>query len=89
MKTITIEITDEQWAILRSCLVDPAAWMKNIVADKLRRVVDRVYEETTEKIAKKRTLEEKVLELSIQYNIRARESDEDPQILKHEKKLEQ
>jgi len=47
-----------------------------------------VYEETTEKIAKKRTLEEKVQELSTQYDIKERMSDEEPQILRYEKKME-
>lgn len=87
MQTVTIEFTDEQWTILKTCLLNPEEWIKNIANEKLRKVVDRVYEETTEKIAKKRTVDEKIMELTTQYVIRTRTEKDKASILKHEPKI--
>jgi hypothetical protein len=87
MQTVTIEFTDEQWTILKSCLLDPEEWIRNVANEKLRKVIDRVYEETTEKIAKKRTIDEKITELTTQYVIRARTEEDKAAILKHEPKI--
>lgn len=73
------------WAILKTHLMDPEAWLKNVLAEKIRACTDRVYEETTEKIAGKRTLEEKHAELS-GYELTARTENDKAAVLRHELK---
>jgi len=68
---IILTISDIELAILKTHLLDPEKWVKNVMNEKIRKCMDRVYEGTTEKIAKKRTKEEKLIELD-KYDIAPR-----------------
>jgi hypothetical protein len=42
MKTITIEITDLQWASLADIVIDPAMWARGAVMGKVDRCVENI-----------------------------------------------
>jgi len=80
---INLNISDTKWAILKTQILDPEALIRNYLSEKIRKCTNRVYEETTEKVAKKKTESEKITELGL-YELVPRSVEDNVPNLKHE-----
>lgn len=69
---ITIELTDDEYKILKTNLTDPESWIAHVVKEKGRKCLNRVYEATTGKIARKVKTADKIKELVDHYDIKPR-----------------
>ena len=82
---ITIEITDTEYAVLKTHLIDPEQWAADMLKSKVKNCTDRVFEEITGKIARKVKHADKLEELGkMQLGERAKD-DMKPVFLKKEK----
>lgn len=79
---IKITLTDTEYAILRTHLTDPEAWAKRVIAEKLRKCTNRVYEATTGKVAQRQKMPDKLKELE-KFNIKPRQVGDKKSVLKH------
>jgi hypothetical protein len=82
MPILTFTLTDTEFAILKTHLLDPEAWIKNVLDEKLRNCTDRIFESTTGLISSDKALSDKITELD-KYKLELRTESDMAPILKH------
>lgn len=82
---ITIDISDIEYAILKTHLVSPEEWIENALRDKIRKCANRVFEANTGRIAAKVVMKDKLTELD-KLDLKPRTDKDGRPKLKHKEK---
>lgn len=82
---ITIDISDIEYAILKTHLVSPEEWVENALRDKIRKCANRVFEANTGRIAARVAMRNKLTELD-KLDMKPRTDKDARPKLKHKEK---
>ena len=83
---ITLEITDTEYAILKTHLVSPEQWAADMLKNKIKNCTDRTYEAITGRIARISKHADKVAELGKVALEERTANDQKPVTVKKDKK---